>query len=239
MTEAILSSSTVFIELPPPVPRRAPASARGASPAAPRCARSRRRRRPSTRRSPRRTCPATPPCSEYGDATPSTNTWPGRKSSADLARDPLLRAGEQRLDVAARGVEVLALVHQVAVDRRHRLLHPLLPAGQHQLLELAVGGEEHLRRRRLEGDAALDAEDRVAEVDAAADAEARRGALDALDQRHRIERPRRPRRRARRARSASRCRSGAGGRVEGAAGEHPGRFGQRRRRWSASPGRRS
>ena len=54
------------------------------------------------------------------------------------------------------------------------VLDALLPRRQHQLLELAVRGEQDLGGRRLEGDAALDADDRVAEVDAAADAEASR-----------------------------------------------------------------
>ena len=49
-------------------------------------------------------------------------------------------------------------------------------------------GEQDLGGRRLEGDPALDAEDRVAEVDAAADAERAPQRLDALDERDRVER---------------------------------------------------
>ena len=56
-----------------------------------------------------------------------------------------------------------------------------------ELLELAVREDEHRRRGSLEGDAALEAEDRVAEVDAAADAEGRRERVEALDERDRRE----------------------------------------------------
>ena len=87
---------------------------------------------------------------------------------------------------------MLALVHQVAVDGGDGLLDLQLLAGEDELLELAVGGEQHLRRRRLEGDPPLDAEDRVAEVDAAADAEARRRGFDRLDQGDRRELAGRP-----------------------------------------------
>ena len=94
-----------------------------------------------------------------------------------LAAHPRLRRGEEGLEVAADRLEVLPLVHEVAVLRGDALLDAQLAAGEHELLELAMGGEDHLRRRRLEGDPPLDAEDRLAEVDAAADAERARRAL--------------------------------------------------------------
>src|SRR5256886_16227571 len=56
-----------------------------------------------------------------------------------------------------------------------------LPAGEHQFLELAVRAEQHLRRRRLERHAPLGADDGVAQVDSAADAERRREGLERLD----------------------------------------------------------
>ena len=61
--------------------------------------------------------------SECGDVTPSTNRLPGRSCTRTL---PVTRAcddDEQRLDVAARGVELLALVDELPVDLAHGLLH--------------------------------------------------------------------------------------------------------------------
>ncbi len=87
-----------------------------------------------------------------------------------LAGHARLRGHEQGLDVAAHGIEMLSLVHQIAVGLRDGFLDARLLAGQHQLLELAVRGEQHVRRRGLEGDASLGADDGVAQMDAAPDA---------------------------------------------------------------------
>src|SRR5262245_54905351 len=57
---------------------------------------------------------------------------------ADLARHARLRRSEQRLDVSARRVELLALVNELAVDLAHGLLDGRLRPEQRQLLELAV-----------------------------------------------------------------------------------------------------
>src|SRR6185437_6274238 len=105
-----------------------------------------------------------------------------------VARHALLRGDEQRLDVAADRIEELALVHEIAIGLGDELLDALLPAGEHELLELAVRGEEQLGGRRLEGDATLRADDGVAEMDAAADAEGRRSRLERFDQRNGPER---------------------------------------------------
>ncbi len=64
-----------------------------------------------------------------------------------------------------------ALVQAPAVHVAQVILPETLVLDQHELLELAVGIDQYFRRRRLERDAALDAEHGVAEVDAAADAE--------------------------------------------------------------------
>src|SRR5215469_13516025 len=111
---------------------------------------------------------------------------PGLELHVHLAGHALLRGDEQRLDVAAHGIEQLTLVHQVAVRLRQQLLDALLPPGESELLELAVRGEQHLGRRRLERDASLGADDGVTEMDAAADAEGcseRLQLLDDLDRR--------------------------------------------------------
>src|SRR5688572_294062 len=106
---------------------------------------------------------------------------------ADLAGHASLRRRQQCLDVAACGVELLALVNQLAVDLAHGLLHDGLAAEQRQLLELAMGGDQDLGGGRLERDAPLGADDRVAQVNAAADAVARAELLDFLEERHGIE----------------------------------------------------
>ena len=51
-------------------------------------------------------------------STPSTNRAARPEEEVDLAGDPLLRGQQQRLDVAADRIEVLPLVHQVAVGPR-------------------------------------------------------------------------------------------------------------------------
>ena len=96
---------------------------------------------------------------------------------------PLLRGEKQRLDVAADRIQQLALVHQIAVGLRDRLLDALLAAREHELLELAVRGEQHLGGGRLERHPALRADDGIAKMDAAADAERRGQRLECLDER--------------------------------------------------------
>ena len=54
--------------------------------------------------------------------------------------------------------------------------------GQHQLLELAVGVEQHRGRRGLETDAALDPQDRVAEVIAPTATQSAADPVEGLDQ---------------------------------------------------------
>ena len=70
-------------------------------------------------------------------------------------------------------------VHEIAVRLRHQLLDALLARREHELLELAMRGEQRFRGRRFERHAALGADDGVAEMNAAADAERRRRATRA------------------------------------------------------------
>src|SRR5690349_19946195 len=93
-----------------------------------------------------------------------------RKVDAGVARHARLRAGDQRLDVAKRGVEILALVQPVAIEPPELVLPEGLPLREDQLLELAVRADQEQRRARLEADASLDAERGLADVDVAADA---------------------------------------------------------------------
>jgi hypothetical protein len=99
------------------------------------------------------------------------NTDPGGSSTLTTPADALLRLQEQRLDVAADRIEQLALVDPVAVWSGEHFLDALLATRQHELLEFPMGVEQHLGRRSLEGYASLGADDGVAEVDAATDAE--------------------------------------------------------------------
>ena len=78
---------------------------------------------------------------------------------------------QQRFDVAAHRIQVLTLVHQVAVGLRHRLLDARLLAGQHQFLQFAMRRQQHVGGGRFEGDPALGTDDGIAQVNAAADAE--------------------------------------------------------------------
>src|SRR5579863_4539639 len=109
----------------------------------------------------------------------------GLQPHVHLAGDALLGGEQERLDVTAHGIEQLAFVHEVTVRRCQLLLDALLASGEGELLELAVRGEQYLRRGRLEGDASLGADDGVAEVNAAADAEGRGERLELLDDLHR------------------------------------------------------
>ena len=85
---------------------------------------------------------------ECGLRVPTTWKRPGREAHAGLAGDPRLRAGDQRLDVAERGIEVVALVQPVAVEAAELVLPERLPLGEHQLLQLAVGADEDAAPRR-------------------------------------------------------------------------------------------
>src|SRR3982751_3452433 len=86
-----------------------------------------------------------------------------------LARNARLRRQEQRLDVTTYRVEQLAFVHPVAIRTCEGLLDALLARREHELLELAMRGEQRFGGRRFEGHASLRADDRVAEMDTAAD----------------------------------------------------------------------
>jgi hypothetical protein len=89
---------------------------------------------------------------------------------ADVAADAGLAGIQQRLDVPHHGIEVQPLMQQIAIEAAEVLFPELLPLGQHELLELAMRLDQHQRRRRLERDPALDAENRVAQMNPAADA---------------------------------------------------------------------
>ena len=66
---------------------------------------------------------------------------------------------------------MLAFVHQVAVRLRDAFLDARLLAGQHQLLQFAMRVQQHFSGGRFEGDPAFGADDGIAQVNAAADAE--------------------------------------------------------------------
>src|SRR5262245_53001320 len=67
----------------------------------------------------------------------------GSQQPTDLAGHAALRGFEQRLDVATHRVEVLALVDQIPVRLGDELLDARLASGQHELLELAMRGEQY------------------------------------------------------------------------------------------------
>src|SRR5207244_1630480 len=66
---------------------------------------------------------------------------PFEEPHADIARDGLLAAADQGLDVAHHGVEIEALVEHVAVYVRQMVFPELLLFGEHELLQLLVGGD--------------------------------------------------------------------------------------------------
>src|SRR5688572_19388274 len=103
----------------------------------------------------------------------------------DGARDARLRAHEKRLDVTAHGIEQLSFVHEVAVRLCEQLLDPLLARREHELLELAMRQEQRFGGGRLEGHTSLGADDGIAQMNAAADAERGRDSLQQLDDLHR------------------------------------------------------
>src|SRR5690606_40975558 len=98
-----------------------------------------------------------------------------------------LRGDEQRFNVAAYRIEMLALMDEIAVGAGQHLFDALLAAGHDELFELAMGADEHFRGRRFESDPTFRADDRVAQVNAAAHAELRADRFELLDQRDRIE----------------------------------------------------
>jgi hypothetical protein len=75
-------------------------------------------------------------------------------------------------------------VHEHSVEAADLLAPVLLPLGANKFLQLAVRADEDQRRGRLEGDAALEPEDRVADVHAAADAVRPGAGVERLEQRH-------------------------------------------------------
>ena len=132
----------------------------------------------------------------------------GSQLHADLAGDARLRRREQRLDVAARGVELLAFVDQLAVDPGSRAPSRATACSVSVSFSSSrCDADQDLGGRRLERDAALRADDRVAEVDAAADAVARAERPRASRSARRGRAARRRARPARRARTRSRSRS--------------------------------
>ncbi len=110
----------------------------------------------------------------------------GPEHEPHLAGDPLLRGAQQRFDVAAHRVELLALVDEVAVVGRDLVLDALLQAGERELFQFPVRDQQYLGRGRLEGHPALGAEHGVAHVDAAADAVGAGEGFQRLDERHRV-----------------------------------------------------
>src|ERR1700722_18106850 len=88
----------------------------------------------------------------------------GTEQDVDVARYPLLRGQQERLDVTANGVQQLPLVYEVAVGLRHELLDPLLPTRQHQLFQLAMRREERLGGGSFERDPTLRTDNGVAQV---------------------------------------------------------------------------
>ena len=69
----------------------------------------------------------------------------------------------QRLDVAAHRVEVLAFMHEVAVERGYLSSFMLAcwRVQQHQLFQFAVSIQQHFGHRCLESHPALGADDGV------------------------------------------------------------------------------
>ena len=76
-------------------------------------------------------------------------------------------------------------MHQICVGLRHRILDARLPAGEHQLFQFTMGIEQDFGGRCLEGHAALGADDRISQVNAASDAEGTGQGFEFLDDGHR------------------------------------------------------
>ena len=77
---------------------------------------------------------------------------------------------------------ITALVQTVAVELSELVLPKALPLGEHQLLELAVRGDQRQGGPGLETDPSLDAERGFAKMDVSADAEATAVLAKALDE---------------------------------------------------------
>ena len=74
----------------------------------------------------------------------AATTW-NRPGASRTRVSPTTRSCEcvkQGLDVAERGIEVLPLMQPVTVEGGELVLPEGLPLGEHELLELAVRGDE-------------------------------------------------------------------------------------------------
>src|SRR5690606_33665111 len=99
-----------------------------------------------------------------------------------LARDARLRSQEQCFDVSAHRIQVLALVHEIAVGARQHFLDALLTAGHDELFELAMRVDQRFGGRRFECNPAFGADDRVAQMNASTDSELRADRFELLDE---------------------------------------------------------
>src|SRR5688572_13291118 len=106
----------------------------------------------------------------------------GAQEQMHFACHAFLAAQQQSFDVAANRIEVLAFMDQVSIRLRHRFLDARLSSGQHELLQLAMRGQQDFRRRRFEGDATFGADDGIAQMNAAADGEGCPQGFQRLDQ---------------------------------------------------------
>ena len=81
----------------------------------------------------------------------------------------------------------MAFVQQLAVEVAEGVLPEKLLAGKRELFQFPVRTDEQMRRRRLETHAALDAEDGIAQMHAAADAIGTTDGVESGDECHGIE----------------------------------------------------
>ena len=119
--------------------------------------------------------------SEYGDSTPSMNKLPGRNNTWTL---PVTRSCDESSSASMSrhtGSSSWPSCTQSPYGPRERFLDALLARREHELLELAMRGEQRFGGRRFERHAALGADDGVAQVDAAADAVRRAERFELLD----------------------------------------------------------
>ncbi len=91
----------------------------------------------------------------------------------DLAVDHALRRREERLEIVLQRIVIEALVDELDPLARDLGLEAVLLLRQHGFLERAMRDEQRRQAGRLEDDAALEADRRVAGVEAATDAVAR------------------------------------------------------------------
>ena len=68
---------------------------------------------------------------------------------------------------------MLPFVHEIAVETCEHLFDALLATRHHELFQFAMGVDQHFSSRRFERHAPFGADDGVAEVNAAANAELR------------------------------------------------------------------